>query len=99
MSYYKARPVAELPLKKQLLLPVGWHAFVNGPKELREAILTMHCDGVSVENNLADGEEVEILGWRPRTKDGIRYQIRRLSDGGEWWIAALFLRKTRVRAA
>jgi hypothetical protein len=99
VAFYKARHTSEKPLSKQLMLAVGWHAFVNGPKELRDPILTTLGDGKPVQNNLVDGEEVEVLGWRPRTLDGIRYQIRRLSDGHEWWICAPFLRKTRAPAA
>jgi len=26
-----------------------------------------------VSNDLADGEEVEILSWRPRSRDGLAY--------------------------
>jgi hypothetical protein len=33
------------------------------------------------KNDLADGQEVEIASWRPRWRDGLSYQIRRLSDG------------------
>ena len=99
VGFYKLRTPAESSPKDQLLVPVGWHAFVNGPQEQREGILTMSGDGQNAPNNLADGEEVEILSWRPRMRDGTRYQIRRLSDKGEWWIAAAFLRKTPARAA
>ena len=53
--------------------------------------------GQVIENDLADGDEVEILSWRQRSRAGVAYQIRRLSDGSEWWIAASCLRRDRVR--
>ena len=99
MPFYKQRAAGEPPLKNQLILAVGWRAFVNAPASLRERIITMGADGDAAANTLADGDEVEILGWRPRMTDGTRYQIRRLSDGREWWIGVSFLRKARVRAA
>jgi hypothetical protein len=92
MAFYKTRPTSDNPQKNQILVPIGWHAFVNGPQELRQNIVTMHADGVATPNNLTDGDEVEILGWRPRTRDGIAYQIRRLSDGHAWGIGAPILR-------
>ncbi len=51
------------------------------------------ASGTAVANDLADGQEVEIVSWRPRSRDGLSYQIRRLSDGSEWWITATFLRR------
>jgi len=50
--------------------------------------------GQRLANDLADGQEVEILSWRPRAREGLTYQIRRLSDGTEWWIAAVYLRRS-----
>jgi hypothetical protein len=41
---------------------------------------------------------LEILSWRPRSRDGLCYQVRRLSDGSEWWIAATYLRRLAVRS-
>jgi hypothetical protein len=49
--------------------------------------------GAAVGNDLTDGQEVEILSWRPRSREGLSYQIRRLSDRSEWWIAATYLRR------
>jgi len=95
MSFFKARPPREQQLGSgQLLLPVGWHAYVDAPSHV--AVATVRVDGEESPNDLRDGQEVEILGWRPRTLDGIRYQIRRLSDGREWWIRAVHLRKAAL---
>jgi hypothetical protein len=54
----------------------------------------MNRDGYSLESDLADGQEVEILSWQPRSRRGLLYEIRRVADGREWWIAAAHLRRT-----
>jgi len=51
--------------------------------------------GNPLPNDLADGQEVEIVSWRPRSREGLAYQIRRLGDGSEWWIGAGYLRRQR----
>jgi hypothetical protein len=55
--------------------------------------------GAPVGNDLADGQEVEILSWRPRSREGLVYQILRLSDRSEWWIAATYLRRAAAPRA
>jgi hypothetical protein len=51
--------------------------------------------GKAIANDLADGQEVEIVSWRPRSRDGVAYQVRRSTDGSEWWIAVAYLRRLR----
>jgi hypothetical protein len=51
--------------------------------------------GKAIANDLADGQEVEIVSWRPRAREGVAYQVRRRTDGSEWWIAAAYLRRLR----
>jgi hypothetical protein len=84
--------------KPEHVFCVGWHAFVHwpqragqplGPVPLRDAA------GRILANDLADGQEVEIVSWRPRAREGVTYQIRRLTDGTEWWIGATYLRRGR----
>ena len=84
--------------KTEHVFCVGWHAFVHwppraglplGPVPLRDAT------GRVLLSDLADGQEVEIISWQPRARDGVTYQIRRLADGTEWWIAAIYLRRRR----
>jgi hypothetical protein len=86
--------------KKELIVGVGWHAHINwsqpSGEPLRPVPMT-DTSGQIVENDLADGDEVEILSWRQRSRAGVAYQIRRLSDGSEFWIAASYLRRGRVR--
>jgi hypothetical protein len=67
-------------------LPAG---HIRGPVPLTDA------SGNALPNDLADGQEVEILSWRPRSREGLTYQIRRLGDGSEWWIGAAYLRRQR----
>jgi hypothetical protein len=56
-------------------------------------------NGRPLLNDLLDGQQVEILSWRPRASEGTLYQIRRLADGSEWWISAKYLRKQLEPAA
>ena len=73
----------------------GWQVFVHWP--LREGARTpvplTDTKGGPLTNDLADGQSVEILAWRPRSREGLLYQVRRLSDGSEWWIGAQYLRR------
>lgn len=85
--------------KNGLVLGVGFHAYVNWPQPLGQVgapVPLTDASGKPLANDLADGEEVEILSWRPRSREGLAYQIRRLSDGSEWWIAAVYLRRLRA---
>ena len=75
---------------------VGWRAFVHWP--LRGAptpgpVPLMDANGQPLANDLADGQQVEIISWRPRSREGLLYQVRRLADGSEWWIGAHYLRR------
>ncbi len=85
--------------KKAPVFCVGWHAFVNWPQAAELApspVPLIDAAGRPVANNLADGEEVEIVSWRPRGRDSASYQIRRSTDGAEGWIGAQYLRHLRA---
>jgi len=82
-------------VKKDPIFCVGWRAFVSWC-EPGVAVPLVDAAGNPLANDLADGQEVEIVSWRPRAREGLSYQIRRLSDGSEWWIAAGYLRRQRV---
>ena len=56
----------------------------------------MDADGKPLPNDLVDGQQVEIVSWRPRSREGLVYQIRRLADRSEWWIGAQYLRRQAV---
>lgn len=53
----------------------------------------MDVNGKPLANDLIDGQQVEIVSWRPRSREGLVYQIRRVADGSEWWIGAQYLRR------
>jgi hypothetical protein len=81
---------------------VGWHAFVNWPQlagQMPSPVPMTDGAGRPMTNDLADGQEVEIVAWRPRSRVGVAYQVRRCSDGTEWWISVEHLRRLREAAA
>ena len=103
MAFYRSQQMPRekaLSFKNQLLIAIGGHAYVHLPDAVRGDFGPMIDNpGASfAAHDLSDGQEVEILAWRPRSPLGLAYQIRRLSDGREWWIEALYLRKSLVAA-
>ena len=75
---------------------VGWRAFVHWPARLAAvhgSVPLTDLNGGALPNDLADGQQIEIISWRPRSREGVLYQISRLSDGSEWWIAPQYLRR------
>ena len=88
--------------KNEPIFCVGWRAFVHWPQRASRApspVPLVDATGRPLANDLVDGQEVEILSWRPRSREGLLYQIRRLADGSEWWIGALYLRRQRQAEA
>ncbi len=82
--------------KNEMVVSIGAHAFVNWaqpPGEARRGVPMVDGSGALLANDLRDGEEVEIVSWRPRSREGLSYQIRRMRDGSEWWISAIYLRR------
>jgi hypothetical protein len=55
--------------------------------------------GRQLDNDLVDGDEIEILSWRPRSREGVVYQVVRISDRTEWWIGANYMRREREAIA
>jgi len=85
-------------VKTEHVFCVGWHAFVHWPERAGQPLGQVPLRDVTgrvLANDLADGQEVEIVSWRPRAREGVTYQIRRLTDGTEWWIGAIYLRRRR----
>ena len=83
-------------------MAVGWHAFVNWPRradERAEAVPLANGTSEDTKNDLSDGQEVEILAWRPFASGGLAYRIKRISDGNEFWVRALYLRKSALITA
>jgi len=84
--------------KKPPVFCVGWRAFVNWPQpagKKPQPLPMTDSFGKPIANDLADGQEVEIVSWRPKTREGVAYQIRRSSDRSEWWVAVEYLRRLR----
>jgi hypothetical protein len=101
-SYSRAGKPAPVRPPKAPVFCVGWHAFVNWPQpagKARRPVPMTDAAGMPIANDLADGQEVEIVAWRPRSREGVAYQIRRRTDGSEWWIAVAYLRRLRVASA
>ena len=76
---------------------VGWRAFVHWPLRAGahgpEPVPLLDTSGKPLANDLVDGQQVEIVAWRPRSREGLVYQVRRVADGSEWWIGAQYLRR------
>ncbi len=87
--------------KNEQIFCVGWRAFVNWPQRPDQPLAPVPvtaATGAAVANDVADGQEVEIVSWRPRAREGLLYQIRRITDDSEWWIPATCLRRQRLAA-
>ena len=83
----------------QVVLAVGQRAFVNHPSDSPYPIAMTDDQGLPAPASMLDGDEVEILAWRPRGSTGTRYRVRRHTDGAHGWLAAGELRRTAVRPA
>ena len=99
-SHLRSSMPAPRRSKKAPVFCIGWHAFVNWPQPAGTSSPVPMTDaaGKPIANDLADGQEVEIVSWRPRSREGVAYQIRRRTDGSEWWIAVAYLRRLREAA-
>jgi hypothetical protein len=92
-----SKPTPRRP-KSPPVFCVGWRAFIHWPQAAGQAsrpVPMIDGTGKALPNDLVDGQEVEILSWRPRAREGVTYQIRRMTDGTEWLIPVDYLRRTR----
>ncbi len=97
-SHLRASKPAPRRPKNAPVFGVGWHAFVNWPQPAGgtpNPVPMTDGAGKPIANDLTDGQEVEIVSWRPRAREGVAYQVRRSTDGSEWWIAVAYLRRLR----
>jgi hypothetical protein len=100
MVYRNTTPVRRN--KQELVIGVGSRAFVNwlpAPSRAAGGVPMLDGAGTLIHNDLCDGQEVEIVSWRPRSREGLSYQVRRVSDGSEWWVSATYLRRSAAMAA
>jgi len=96
-----SKPVRRRP-QNGPVFGIGFRAFVHWPQPsgtVPKSVPMLDGTGRSLPNDLVDGQEVEILSWRPRAREGVSYQVRRTADGSEWWIAVQYLRRDRDAAA
>ena len=99
MAFYKSPPPRQgsPSFKAGLLLAVGRRAFIHLPASgagYGDFTPFGPGPGANPENELCDGQEVEIIAWRTSGPGGLAYQIRRLDDRREWWAKATCLRKS-----
>ena len=87
------------PRTTQVVLAVGQRALVHHPGDGPYPVAMTDDQGLPAAAALRDGDEVEILAWRPRGSTGTRYRVRRHADGAHGWLAATELRRTAVRPA
>jgi hypothetical protein len=83
------------------IFAVGWRVFVHWPLRAGQPsgpVPLLDAAGKPLANDLVDGQQVEIVSWRPQSREGLAYRIRRLSDDTEWWIPGQYLRRDRVMA-
>lgn len=99
MPFGNSNPRTPHPVRRPKTAPVfcvGWHAFVHWPHPAGNApspVPMTDGNGKSIVNDLADGQQVEIVSWRPRSRSSAIYQIRRSADGMEGWIEVDCLRR------
>ena len=80
--------------KNQLILSIGRRAFVNLPGSGAELgdFTPFGTAPAAAEKDPSDGQEVEIISWRPMGPQGLSYQVQRVSDRRQWWAKATCLR-------
>lgn len=99
MSFFRSRPRSGPgPTRPRLVLAVGQRAFVHSPVRHGDVVFLTNDSGIPGDAVLRDGNEIEVLAWRPRGVAGTRYRIRRCADGIDGWLGADELRTTRARA-
>ena len=74
---------------------VGCRVFVHRPARglPAEPVTPLDTHGHPITTDFGDGQQVEIVAWQPRSREGLLYHVRRLSDGRECWIGAHDLRR------
>ncbi len=76
------------------VLAVGRRVYVARSQDGPARVTLTDDAGANALATLADGNEVEILAWRPRGS-GTRYRVRSTRDGLEGWLGVGNLRSAR----
>lgn len=82
--------------KSEKIFGIGSRAFVHWTPPAGQPpspVPMVDGAGQPIHNDLCDGQEVEILSWRPGAREGVLYQVCRRSDRTEWWISVEYLRR------
>jgi len=96
LTPFRMRPGSR-PRTPARVFAVGQHAFINCPGDGSGSAELGDELGESVSTSqLADGVDVEVLAWRPRTPTGPRYRVRALCGAAEGWLPAANLRTVFV---
>jgi len=89
-------------MKNQLVLAVGRRAWLQLPPTgaaSGDFVPFGVKPGTPHGHELMDGQEVEIISWRPSDPHGLCYQIQRRSDRREWWTRSTCLRTSATQGA
>ena len=95
MGFFQSSFRARLPVRTRApIFAVGWRAYVASPVGAPARLALSDEAGADANGvSMADGTEVEIVAWRPRS-NGTRYRVRSTRAGLEGWLAAGSLRRS-----
>ena len=92
----RSRPIPRPPSRPAIA--VGQRVFVHCPDGPRGSVLLMDQNGKNLRSavRLADGVEVEVVGWQPSVARDAHYRVRALSTDADGWLSAVNLRNSQV---
>ena len=77
MSFQRGLRRAPIPARDRgVVWAVGRRVSVTSTEGFPARVGLMTEDGNASRASLADGAEVEVVGWRPSGSRGVRYQVR-----------------------
>ena len=98
MPFMRSYRRPALPHAKGAVIAVGRRVFVARSADGPARVTLTDDAGANALASLADGNEVEVLAWRPRGS-GTRYRVRSMRDGLEGWLGVGNLRSARTAAS
>ena len=100
MSFQRGLRRAPMPARDRAVVwAVGRRVSVTSTEGFPARVGLMTEDGNASRVSLANGAEVEVVGWRPSGSRGVRYQVRATDGGLEGWVAAGSLRDPAAAAS
>jgi len=89
--------ISRRPSRAIPVIAVGQRVFVNCPGGLSGSVALSDENGKLLSTvHLADGDEVEVVAWRPRVAGEALYRVRAPSSGADGWLATVNLRTALV---